>query len=58
MDRIKLAESAIKHLKDFIEVEKANKMIVTQTAKDDLADLSSLMIDIALNNIMEIKENN
>jgi hypothetical protein len=58
MDRIKLAESAIKHLKDFIEVEKANKKIVTQTAKDDLENLSSLMIDIALNNIMEIKENN
>lgn len=40
MDSIKLAEEMIKDLKDYIEIEKTLKRVVTPTVQDDLIDLS------------------
>ena len=57
MDNIKLAEDTIKHLKDFVEIEKLRKRTVTEKAKFELGSLSKIMVDVAENNIKEIKEN-
>jgi hypothetical protein len=55
MDNIKLAEDTIKHLKDFIEIEKLNKKTITEKAKYELKELSKIMINVCENNIKEIK---
>ena len=55
MDKIKLAEDTIKHLKDFIEIEKLTKRTVTEKAKHELSELSKTMISVCENNIKDIK---
>ena len=55
MDKIKQAENAIRHLKDFIEVEKTYKRTTTSKAIMELENLSNNLLDIALTDIIEIK---
>ena len=55
MDKIKLAEDTIKHLKDFIEIERTIKKTVTQKAQYELGELSKVMIGVCENNIKDIK---
>ena len=57
MDNIKLAEDAIKHLKDFIEFEKVNKKVLTTKSHSELLELRQVMLNVAQNDIQEIKEN-
>lgn len=54
-DRIKLAEDTIKYLKDFIEIEKFCKKVVTDKARFDLVTLSSTLVERASENITKIK---
>ena len=55
MDNIKLAEDAIKHLKDFIEVEKTLKKVGTAVAQNDLCDLSIVLVERVFENVKVIK---
>ena len=55
MEDIRIAEDTIKHLKDFIELEKASKKIVTETAKFKITTLAETMIKIAEENIKHLK---
>lgn len=57
MDNIKLAEDTIKHLKDYIEFEKVNKKVLTTKSHSELLELRQVMLNVAENNIKEIKEN-
>jgi len=55
MDKIKLAEDAIKHLKDFIEVEKTLKKVGTAVAQNNLCDLSIELVEKVFENVKVIK---
>ena len=55
MDYIKLAEDAIKHLKDFIEIEKTIKKVVTSKAQTELYTLSCDLITKVEENTKKIK---
>ena len=55
MDNIKLAEDTIKHLKDFIEIEKTIKKVVTSKAQTELYALSSDLITKVEENTKKIK---
>ena len=55
MDNIKLAEDTIKHLKDFIEVEKTLKKVGTAVAQNDLCDLSIELVEKVFENVKVIK---
>lgn len=55
MDNIKLAEDTIKHLKDFIEVEKTLKKVGTGVAQSDLCDLSIVLVERVFENVKVIK---
>lgn len=55
MDNIKLAEDTIKHLKDFIEIEKTIKKVVTSKAQTELYVLSSDLITKVEENTNKIK---
>ena len=55
MDNIKLAEDAIRHLKDFIEIEKTIKKVVTSKAQIELYALSSDLITKVEENTKKIK---
>lgn len=57
MDNVKLAEDTIKHLKDYIEFEKVNKRVLTTKSHSELFELRQVMLNVAENNIKEIKEN-
>lgn len=56
MDKIKAAESAIKALKDYIEVEKANRKAVTLTAKQSLTELEQALINNSFDFLETIKQ--
>ena len=55
MDNIKLAEDTIKHLKDFIEVEKTLKKVCTAVSQNDLCDLSVELVEKVFENVKVIK---
>ena len=55
MDNIKLAEDTIKLLKDFVEVEKAIKKVVTAEAEFELCTVNSNMIEKIYENVKKIK---
>ena len=55
MDKIKLAEETIKHLKDFIEIEKVSKKVVTNIATKEIDTLSKNIISEVEKNIVSIK---
>ena len=55
MDNIKLAEDTIKHLKDFIEVEKTLKKAITPIAQNNLSDLSVELVEKVYENVKVIK---
>ena len=55
MDNIKLAEDSIKHLKDFIEVEKTLKKVGTAVAQNDLCQLSIELVEKVFENVKVIK---
>jgi hypothetical protein len=55
MENIKLAEDAIKHLKDFIEIEKTIKKVVTSKAQIELYALSRGLITKVEENTKKIK---
>ena len=55
MDKIKLAEETIKHLKDFIEVEKTIKKVVTAQAEAELCIVSTNMVERIYANVIKIK---
>lgn len=55
MDNIKLAEDTIKHLKDFIEVERTLKKVVTGTAQNSLCALSAELAEKTFENAKTIK---
>lgn len=55
MEKIKLAEDSIKHLKDFIEIEKVSKKITTETAKHETQNLSRILMNIVELNVKDIK---
>lgn len=55
MDNIKLAEDTIKYLKDFIEVEKAIKKVVTAQAEAELCTVSANMTEKIYENVKVIK---
>lgn len=56
MDKIKIAEETIKTLKDYIEIERTIKKSLTEKAKYELKTLSATMLNIAENDIKELKE--
>ena len=56
MEKIKLAEDSIKHLKDFIEIEKVSKKVVTNVSTNELKQLLKNLVIKTENNIKEIKE--
>lgn len=56
MDKIKAAEAAIKALKDYIEVEKANRKAVTNTAKQSLTELEQALINNSFDFLGTIKQ--
>lgn len=55
MDNIKLVEDTIKHLKDFIEVEKIIKKVGTEVAQNDLCQLTIELVDKAFENLKKLK---
>ena len=55
MDNIKLAEETIKYLKDFVEVEKAIKKVVTAQAEAELCTVNANMIEKIYENVKKIK---
>ena len=55
MDKIKVAESTIKLLKDFIEIERTRKKVVTDLSVTSLIDLQDAIVEDLENNIKEIK---
>ena len=55
MEKIKLAEDSIKHLKDFIEIEKVSKKVVTNVSTNELKQLLKNLVIKTENNIKEIK---
>ena len=55
MDNIKLAEDTIKFLKDFIEVEKTLKKVVTVQAEAELCTVNANMIEKIYENVKKIK---
>lgn len=57
IDKIKIAEGTIKLAKDFIEVEKARRKVVTDLSVESLKDLQNAIIEDLEKNIKEIKEN-
>lgn len=56
MDKIKTAESTIKALKDYIEVEKANRKAVTSTAVNTLSQLENDLINLSFEYLENIKQ--
>jgi hypothetical protein len=54
-NNIKLAEETIKYLKDFIEVERAIKKVVTAQAEEELCTVSINMIEKIYENVKKIK---
>lgn len=56
MDKIKAAEAAIKALKDYIEVEKANRKAVTSTAQNTLSQLENGLINLTYEYVETIKQ--
>lgn len=56
MDKIKTAESTIKALKDYIEVEKANRKAVTSTAVNTLTQLENDLINLSYEYLETIKQ--
>lgn len=56
MDKIKAAEAAIKALKDYIEVEKANRKAVTSTAQNTLSQLENDLINLTYEYVETIKQ--
>lgn len=55
MDNIKLAEETIKFLKDFVEVEKTIKKVVTGKAEQELSTVSNELIAKVFENVIKIK---
>ena len=55
MKNIKLAEDTIKHLKDYIEIEKTIKKVVTTMAQTELLVVNCGLISKVEKNIKEIK---
>ena len=55
MDNIKLAEETIKFLKDFVEVEKTIKKVVTGKAEQELSTVSNELIEKVFENVIKIK---
>lgn len=55
MDNIKMAEDTIKHLKDFIEVEKTLKKAITGIAQNELSNLSVALVEKVYENVKVIK---
>lgn len=55
MKNIKLAEDTIKHLKDYIEIEKTIKKVVTTMAQTELLVVNCGIISKVEKNIKEIK---
>ena len=55
MDNIKLAEETIRFLKDFIEIEKTLKKIITGIAETNLCDLSNKLIENVYEKVKTIK---
>lgn len=54
-NRIELAESAIKHLRDFIEVEKMSKKVVTDQAKKTSCEFTQILVASVENILKNIK---
>lgn len=56
MDKIKAAEAAIKALKDYIEVAKANKKSITSTAQNTLSQLEKDLTNLTYEYVETIKQ--
>lgn len=56
MDKIKKAEDTIKLLKDYIEVEKTSKKVLTATPKATLNELQEVIIQDCFENLEIIKK--
>ena len=55
MEKIKLANETIKHLKDYVEVRKALKKVVTDTSKKDLENLNAYHLELVETKVKELK---
>ena len=54
MTKIEYAEVAIKCLKDYVELEKSKKKMTTETAKDGVVEISTIVLKVALDSVKEI----
>lgn len=56
MEKIKLANETIKHLKDYVEVRKALKKVSLDYSKENLSVVEQHLIDVATTNVLEIRK--
>lgn len=55
MEKIKLANETIKHLKDYVEVRKALKKVVVANSKATLEELNAYHLDSVEIKVKELK---
>ena len=55
MEKIKLANETIKHLKDYVEVRKALKNMVVAKSKATLEELNAYHLDSVETKVKELK---